>query len=169
MRYNEFKTVEGLDSFMNILMGKGTGLGNLGGLADKAVDAAKDALSDKPGEAPKINQSTGTVANGYTPKGATPEQMKQFGPSSQDKINWKDMRSYIANKLSINHAVAMVVNCKWKAVSNQGVGYIVMLVKDQVAVCLCSMMQTLAVEDSSVIWLPHVVAQASGKQTGKVK
>jgi hypothetical protein len=115
MRYNEFKTVEGLDSFMNILMGKGTGLGNLGGLADKAVDAAKDALSDKPGEAPKINQSTGTVANGYTPKGATPEQMKQFGPSSQDKINWKDMRSYIANKLSINHAVAMVVNCKWES------------------------------------------------------
>ena len=111
MRFKEFKTTEGIDNFMNILM-KGNAGSALGTFGDTTTSSDKPA--DKPSDT-SVSQSTTTVSNGYTPKGATPEQMKQFGPSSQDKINWKEMRSYIAGKLSFNHAVAMVVNCKWES------------------------------------------------------
>ena len=61
--------------------------------------------------------SSGKLANptSDTPKGATEDQMKRFGPSSMASIDWREMREYIASKLSLNHAVAMVVNCKWES------------------------------------------------------
>lgn len=61
--------------------------------------------------------ASGKLANptSDTPKGATEDQMQRFGPSSMASIDWHEMREYIASKLSFNHAVAMVVNCKWES------------------------------------------------------
>jgi hypothetical protein len=50
-----------------------------------------------------------------TPKGATEDQMKRFGPSSKAQIDWHAMRDYVKSKLSFNHAVAMVVNSKFES------------------------------------------------------
>jgi|Laugrespbdmm15sn_2_1035079.scaffolds.fasta_scaffold00151_5 hypothetical protein len=134
MRYSEFKKInEDLDGILNAIMGKA----GVNVAAFNKTETDKLAAADKPAtpstekpttpstekpttpstEKPTTPepQTSVTVSNGYTPKGATPEQMKQFGPSSKDKINWREMRSYIANKLSFNHAVAMVVNCKWES------------------------------------------------------
>lgn len=109
MRFSEFKT-EGLDTFMGTILGR-----PISGVSWELPKTDKPA-TDKPAtDKPTVNQTTTSVSNGYTPNGATQEQMKQFGPSSKDKINWREMRSYIANKLSFNHAVAMVVNCKWES------------------------------------------------------
>jgi hypothetical protein len=112
MRYNEFKTQEGIDTFMGHLLGTKP-FGIVGDIADKVAD--KVAGKDSTNSSNAVSQSTTTLSNGYTPKGATPEQMKQFGPSSKDAIDWRQMRSYIESKLSFNHAVAMVVNCKWES------------------------------------------------------
>jgi hypothetical protein len=120
MRFNEFKTAEGIENFMSNLLGS-PAASIASAVADKVASTDKPTgdktSTDKPGENPNtsVSQSTTTLSGGYTPKGATPEQMKQFGPSSKNPINWKDMRSYIASKLSFNHAVAMVVNCKWES------------------------------------------------------
>ena len=113
MRFNEFKVQEDIDKFMGTLLGKQPfSLGTSSGSSD-GEPASGQTDPTKPNA--NVSQATGTVSNGYTPKGATPEQMKQFGPSSKDAIDWKQMRSYIASKLSFNHAVAMVVNCKWES------------------------------------------------------
>lgn len=119
MRYNEFKT-EGIDTFMGTLLGKPVpGLSFLDKVKDVVSgDTTKPTeknATNKPSDKPAVSQSSTSVSNGYTPKGATTDQMKQFGPSSKDKIDWREMRSYIANKLSFNHAVAMVVNAKWES------------------------------------------------------
>lgn len=108
MRFNEFDISEDISSYMGRLLGTpATGMSSA--VADKV------ASTDNPTNKPSVSQSTTTLSGGYAPKGATPEQMKQFGPSSQNKIDWREMRSYIASKLSFNHAVAMVVNCKWES------------------------------------------------------
>lgn len=119
MRYKEI--TEDLDIFMRNILG--TSAPNFSSFGinldkDKTDDGTNKPNADgstpqKPTD--KISSSSTTVSNGYTPKGATPEQMKQFGPSSKDKIDWREMRSYIASKLSFNHAVAMVVNAKWES------------------------------------------------------
>ena len=111
MRFNEFKTEEGIEKFMSVILGSPSASSTVNDIVDKVASTATS--TDKPTDKPNVSPSTGTVSNGYAPKGATPEQMKQFGPSSQNKIDWREMRSYIASKLSFNHAVAMVVNCKW--------------------------------------------------------
>ena len=111
MRFNEFKTAEGIDTFMSTILGSPSASSTVSDIANKLTSTDKKS-SDSTST---VSQSSTTVLNGYTPKGATPEQMKQFGPSSKDKIDWREMRAYIANKLSFNHAVAMVVNCKWES------------------------------------------------------
>jgi hypothetical protein len=113
MRFNEFKTEEGIEKFMSVILGSPSASSTVNDIVDKVASTATS--TDKPTDKPNVSPSTGTVSNGYAPKGATPEQMKQFGPSSQNKIDWREMRSYIASKLSFNHAVAMVVNCKWES------------------------------------------------------
>ena len=117
MRFNEFKTDEGIEKFMSTILGAPASSSIANDVVDKVASTvtSTDKPIDKPTDKPNVSPSTGTVSNGYTPKGATPEQMKQFGPSSKDKIDWRQMRSYIASKLSHNHAVAMVVNCKWES------------------------------------------------------
>jgi hypothetical protein len=118
MRFNEFN--ENFDTFVKMLIG--TDKGGLSSLGlpkpptsdDKTNSEPTNKSTNKPSDA-TINKSSSTVSNGYTPVGATPAQMKQYGPSSKDKIDWREMRSYIASKLSFNHAVAMVVNCKWES------------------------------------------------------
>lgn len=116
MRYTEF--TETYDIFLKQLLGKEPGGLASFGLPDLDKDAktstTADGKTDKPGDT-TINKPNSTVANGYTPQGATDAQMKQYGPSSKDRIDWKEMRSYIAGKLSFNHAVAMVVNSKWES------------------------------------------------------
>jgi len=69
----------------------------------------------KPGTTSDTVSSNPANPGNGVPKGATEDQMKRFGPSVMTKINWHDMRDYIARKLSFNHAVAMVVNCKWES------------------------------------------------------
>jgi hypothetical protein len=127
MRFKEFQTNEVFDQFLKNFLGGTDGLSSFGSLLPNKSTGTKTAdtktadtgstqtTTPTTPTAPTTSQSTTTVANGYTPKGATPAQMKQFGPSSKDKIDWKEMRSYIENKLSLNHAVAMVVNCKWES------------------------------------------------------
>lgn len=118
MRFNEFN--ENFDTFVKMLIG--TDKGGLSSLGlpklpepdNKTTNDPTNKPTNKPGDA-TINKPSATVSNGYTPAGATPEQMKQYGPSSKDKIDWREMRSYVASKLSLNHAVAMVVNCKWES------------------------------------------------------
>jgi hypothetical protein len=74
-------------------------------------------------ETPKVGSgSTGSVSPGKlatatsgTPKGATEDQMKKYGPSSTTKIDWREMRDYVSKKLSFNHAVAIVINSKWES------------------------------------------------------
>lgn len=118
MRFKEFS--EDIDMVMRQMIGSG----NLSGLdlfglkklvqpnAEKSATAGTD--SNKPAS-PTIDKNSPGVSNGYAPKGATEAQMKQYGPSSKDKIDWREMRSYIASKLSFNHAVGMVVNAKWES------------------------------------------------------
>ena len=116
MRYKEFQVNEVFDIFLKNLVGA-PGSGGLASLGSFSSPTKKDTdkPTDKPTDGPGVSQSTTTVSNGYTPNGATSAQMKQYGPSSKDKIDWRQMRSYIASKLSHNHAVAMVVNCKWES------------------------------------------------------
>ncbi len=122
MRYKEF--TETYDIFLKQLIGKepsgllSFGLDSLTKDDDKTTttsDKPTDPKTNKPTDSAITKPTSSSVSNGYTPVGATPEQMKQYGPSSKDKIDWKEMRSYIAGKLSFNHAVAMVVNCKWES------------------------------------------------------
>lgn len=129
MRFKEFS--EDLDAVMRQMIGSG----NLSGLdlfatknrAPTSTDNAKeqpkpetpkslstDTDSSKPAISTVDKNSPG-VSNGYAPKGATEAQMRQYGPSSKNKIDWREMRSYIASKLSFNHAVGMVVNAKWES------------------------------------------------------
>ena len=124
MRFKEFQTNEVFDQFLKNFLGGAGGLDSFGSILPKKNTDTKP-VDTKTSDAPSTqttkptdtttSQSTAKLANGYTPKGATPEQMKQFGPSSKDSIDWKEMRSYITSKLSHNHAVAMVVNCKWES------------------------------------------------------
>ena len=160
MRYSEFKKInENLDGILNAIMGKA----GVDVAAFNKTETDKLAATEKPAtpgtEKPATPEpkTSVKVSNGYTPKGATPEQMKQFGPSSKDKINWREMRSYIANKLSFNHAVAMVVNCKWES------GW------QPVVDCLCFTIVPLMAQDSLVQWPKPVEVLASGKLTGKDK
>ncbi len=118
MRFNEFN--ENFDTFVKMLIG--TDKGGLASLGLPKLPTSDDKTNSEPINKPTnkpsdtaINKSSSTVSNGYTPVGATPAQMKQYGPSSKDKIDWREMRSYIASKLSFNHAVAMVVNSKWES------------------------------------------------------
>lgn len=113
MRYKEFVTKEGIEDIMSVVLGRQSSMS--GSDSTDIKIPSTDKTTGKTTDKTTVSQSTGTVANGYSPKGATPEQMKQFGPSSKDKINWQEMRSYIAGKLSFNHAVAMVVNAKWES------------------------------------------------------
>lgn len=75
-----------------------------------------DPTSNKKADAPGTSDS-GKLANptSDTPKGATEDQMKRFGPSSKAQIDWHAMRDYVKSKLSFNHAVAMVVNSKFES------------------------------------------------------
>lgn len=118
MRFKEFS--EDLDAVMRQMIGSGNLSGlDLFAMKNRSQPDAEKSTTDKPTPStpstPTVDKNSPGVSNGYAPKGATEAQMKQFGPSSKDKIDWREMRSYIASKLSFNHAVAMVVNAKWES------------------------------------------------------